>query len=97
MDLLAGPETSRMGTRGRTNPEYVGPSLLPALALHAGIGSGRKAARLHHLAALVRERIGTAVEGARFYAPPDAGMSLGLTTFDAPGLDANAMQKALLE
>jgi selenocysteine lyase/cysteine desulfurase len=24
-------------------------------------------------------------------------MSLGLTTFDAPGLDANAMQKALLE
>ena len=52
MDLLAGPETSHMGTRGRTNPEYVGPSLLPALALHAGIGSGRKAARLHHLAAL---------------------------------------------
>jgi len=80
-----------------TNPEYIGPSLLPALALHARIGAERKAARLRHLAALVRERILVSVKDVRIYTRPDAGMSLGLTTFDAPGFDANEAQKALLE
>lgn len=80
-----------------TNPEYIGPAILPALALHARIGATRKAARLRHLASLVRERVLLAVNDPRFYALPDPTMSLGLTTVDWPGLDATTVQRTLLD
>lgn len=80
-----------------TFPEYIGPTMLPALSLHARIGAENKAARLRYLAAQVRERIRAVVQDARFYALPDAAMSLGLTTVEWPGLDAKAVQRTLID
>src|SRR3546814_639025 len=93
--IPSAPGTSGMGRFEwiGTGPEYISPSLLPALALHARIGAGRKQARLQHLAALVRDRIRATVPDARFYTLPAPDMRLGLTTVDWPGIDAAALQR----
>jgi selenocysteine lyase/cysteine desulfurase len=80
-----------------TNPEYVGPSLLPALELHRSIGPARKAARLRYLNAIWRERVATALPGARFYTLADEAMSCGLCTVEIPGAEAPALQQGLRE
>ncbi len=76
-----------------TGPEYITAAALPALALHRAIGPTRKAARLRYLADHWRARAARALPQARFYAEP--GMSLGLTTVELPGVDADAVQKRL--
>lgn len=78
-----------------TAPEYVNPAAIPALALHAAIGAERKAARLRHLAAHVRERVTRAFPDARFYARPE--MSGSLTAIEFPGMDPETTQKTLRE
>ena len=78
-----------------TNPEYVGPSLLPALELHRSIGSARKAARLRYLNAHWREQVAAALPGARFYTLADEAMSCGLCTVEISGAEAPALQEGL--
>ncbi|PAP78647.1 hypothetical protein BSZ37_03720 [Rubrivirga marina] len=78
-----------------TSPEYVGPAVLPALALHATLGPERKAARLRYLTGYWRERAAAALPTARFYSRPDEEMSLGLCTIELPGLDAEAVKERL--
>jgi isopenicillin-N epimerase len=78
-----------------TGPEYVGPAVLPALALHASLGPARKAARLRHLGAYWRERVAEAFPEARFYTLPDDAMSCGLCTVELPGHDAEVLQQRL--
>lgn len=78
-----------------TAPEYVNPAAIPALALHASIGAERKAARLRHLAAHVRERVTRAFPDARFYARPE--MSGSLTAIEFPGMEPETTQKKLRE
>jgi selenocysteine lyase/cysteine desulfurase len=97
--IPSAPGTSGMGRFEwiGTGPEYISPSLLPALALHARIGAERKQARLQYLATLVRDRIRATVPDARFYTLPAADMRLGLTTVDWPGIDAAALQRTLLD
>ncbi len=97
--IPSAPGTSGMGRFEwiGTSPEYINPSLLPALELHARIGAERKQARLHHLADLLRGRIIANVPGARFYTLPAPELRLGLTTVDWPGIDAAAVQRTLLD
>lgn len=79
-----------------TAPEYINLAALPALALHEQLTATRKAARLKYLAGLVREAVTRAAPAASFYAAsPD--MTAGLTTFEIPGRDSSAVQKALRE
>jgi selenocysteine lyase/cysteine desulfurase len=80
-----------------TSPEYVGPAALPALAVHHSLGAARKAARLRYLAQHVRTSIARAVPDARFYTIDDPQMSVGLSTFDVPGVDADTLQQRLRE
>lgn len=75
-----------------TGPEYVGPAVLPALAIHNSLGAARKAARLRYLTAYWRERAATAVPAARFYTAPDPSMSCGLCTMELPGSDAQTVK-----
>ena len=79
-----------------TAPEYINVASIPALALHARLGAGRKAARLRYLASLVRERVRRAVPDATFYAAaPD--MTFGLTTFQIGGVDSAKLRAVLRE
>lgn len=78
-----------------TAPEYINIASIPALALHREIGAARKAARLNYLASVMRERLTSVVPDVRFYAP--LNMSLGLTTFEVPGVDSAKLQKTLRE
>jgi isopenicillin-N epimerase len=78
-----------------TCPEYINVASLPALALHDQLGAGRKAARVHYLATIVRESIATSQPHARFYASGPPGMTLGLTTFEIPGIDSAKAQAEL--
>lgn len=78
-----------------TAPEYVGPAVLPALALHATLGPARKAARLHYLTAYWRRRAVAALPSARFYTLSDASMSCGLCTVELPGHDSETLQQRL--
>jgi isopenicillin-N epimerase len=80
-----------------TAPEYVGPALGPALAVHASLGAARKAARLRYLATRLRARVTAAVPQARFYTTADAAMSCGITTVALPGVDVAALQRRLRE
>jgi selenocysteine lyase/cysteine desulfurase len=79
-----------------TAPEYINLAALPALALHEQITATRKAARLKYLAGLVREAVKKAAPAATFYAA-STDMTAGLTTFEIPGRDSSAVQKALRE
>lgn len=78
-----------------TGPEYVGPALLPALALQRSLGAARKAARLHYLTTYWRERASAALPNARFYTTADPAMSCGLCTVELPGTDAEALKESL--
>ena len=78
-----------------TGPEYVGPAVLPALALQRSLGATHKAARLHYLTAYWRERAAAALPHARFYTTADPTMSCGLCTIELPGLDAGSIQQRL--
>lgn len=78
-----------------TSPEYVAPAALPALAVHGSLGPARKAARLRYLAGYWRARAARALPDARFYTAPDPAMSVGLTTMELDGVDAEALQKEL--
>ncbi len=80
-----------------TGPEYVGPALLPALALHASIGAARKAARLRYLTGYWRERAAATLPDARFYSLPDESMTCGLCTIELPGHDPEALKTRLRE
>jgi isopenicillin-N epimerase len=78
-----------------TAPDYVGPALLPALALQRSLGAARKAARLRYLTAYWRERATAALPKARFYTTSDPLMSCGLCTIELPGVDAEALKDRL--
>ncbi|HEX8385633.1 MAG TPA: aminotransferase class V-fold PLP-dependent enzyme [Rubricoccaceae bacterium] len=78
-----------------TGPEYVGPSVLPALALHRTLGADRKAARLRYLTTYWRTRVAAAIPGALFYTADDEAMSCGLCTVELPGRDPEAVQQHL--
>src|SRR5690606_21828707 len=75
----------------------LGPAARPALALHRSLGTERKAARLNHLAAHLRERLRIKVPGVRFYTSADPSMSCGITTVALPGVDASKLQQRLRE
>lgn len=77
-----------------TSPEYINVASLPALALHEQLGAGRKAARLRYLAELVRQAVTSSHRKAMFYAS-GTGMTLGLTTFELPGIDSTKLQATL--
>ncbi len=77
-----------------TAPEYINVASLPALAVHARLGPSRKAARLVYLASIVRAAIARSLPDARFYASAPT-MTLGLTTFELPGVDSTKLQRAL--
>lgn len=79
-----------------TSPEYVGPAVLPALALHRSLGAARKAARLRYLNRQWRSRIAAALPNARFYTLDDEAMSCGLCTVELPGVDPEPLQQRLL-
>ncbi len=78
-----------------TGPEYVGPAVLPALALHQSLGPARKAARLRYLTAYWRERAAAALPEARFYTLPDEATSCGLCTVELPGHDPEVLRQRL--
>ena len=77
-----------------TAPEYINLASLPALALHEQLTPTRKAARLRHLAGLVRAEVRKAVPNASFYTTSTEMMN-GLTTFEIPGLDSSKTQEEL--
>lgn len=92
------------GTKGMTrfewigtNPEFIGPSLGPALAVHDSIGAERKAARLRHLNRYWRTRVATALPRARFSTADDEAMSCGICIVSLPGADHAALQQRLLK
>ena len=78
-----------------TAPAYIEPASLPAIALHHTLGAERKATRLRYLASHLRARLGEALPNARFYTTGEAGMSIGLTTIELPGVDSDALQREL--
>jgi isopenicillin-N epimerase len=78
-----------------TCPEYINVAALPALALHHQLGAGRKSARVRYLATILRESIATLQPSARFYTHETPGMTLGLTTFEIPGIDSAKVQTEL--
>jgi isopenicillin-N epimerase len=78
-----------------TAPEYINLAAIPALTLHSELGASRKRARLHHLAGVVRASLASAHPGIRFYANATDGMTLGLTTFEIPGVDSSRFQKEI--
>lgn len=80
-----------------TNPEYIGPAIAPALAVHDAVGTARKAARLRYLNRYWRSRAATAFPGARFSTIEDEAMSCGVCTVSLPGADHKAIQQQLLE
>jgi selenocysteine lyase/cysteine desulfurase len=77
-----------------TSPEYINVASLPALALHEQLGAGRKVARLKNLAELVRQAVTLSQRNATFYAAT-IDMTLGLTTFEIPGVDSTKLQARL--
>jgi len=79
-----------------TSPEYVGPAMLPALALHSSVGPARKAARLRYLTDYLRAQLAERVPTARFYSLPGEGMTCGLCTFELPGFDSTTLKDRLL-
>lgn len=91
------------GIEGMARYEWIGtvpdlgPAALPALDLHRRLGAERKAARLRHLAAHLREKVSAAVPGARYYAAADPAMSCGITTIELPDVDPAALQARLRE
>jgi selenocysteine lyase/cysteine desulfurase len=76
-----------------TTPEYINLASLPALAVHEQLGPSRKAARLRYLAELVRDAVTHSSKRATFYA--QSPMTLGLTTFEIPGVDSSKVQSDL--
>lgn len=78
-----------------TAPEYVTTAAAPAIEWHVTLGAARKAARLRHLAAAVREAVRLAADDARFYADDGPESTCALTTFEIPGVDSSALQSAL--
>jgi len=80
-----------------TNPEYVGPALLPALEIQRSLGAARKLARLRYLNRYWRTRAAAALPEARFYTNDDETMGCGLCLVEVPGADAEAVQKRLRE
>ncbi|HEU4828757.1 MAG TPA: aminotransferase class V-fold PLP-dependent enzyme, partial [Gemmatimonadales bacterium] len=80
-----------------TNPEYVGPALLPALQVQQRLGAERKVARLRYLARYWRTRAAGALPGARFYTDDGETTSCGLCVVEIPGADSTAIQKRLRE
>jgi selenocysteine lyase/cysteine desulfurase len=77
-----------------TAPEYINVASLPALVLHHQIGAGRKAARVRYLARLLRQAITASYPTAKFYAR-DTAQTLGLTTFEIPGVNSAKIQGEL--
>ena len=80
-----------------TNPEYVGPALLPALEIQRSLGAARKLARLRYLNQYWRTRVAAALPEARFYTNDDETMGCGLCLVEVPRADAEAVQKRLRE
>ena len=78
-----------------TCPEYINVASVPALALHHQLGAARKAARVRYLARMLRESIAATHPAARFYATRTQDMTLGLTTFEIPGVDSAKVQTEL--
>ena len=96
--LIPSPRTEKGMARFEwigTCPEYINVASLPALALHHQLGAGRKSARVRYLATILRETIARSQPHARFYADGSAGMTLGLTTFEIPGIDPAKVQAEL--
>ncbi len=80
-----------------TSPDYILPAAFPALDLHRSLGPAKKAARLTYLTSYLRKRLQADLPDARFYAGTDAGMSIGITTFELPGVSSDDLQKRLRE
>jgi selenocysteine lyase/cysteine desulfurase len=59
------------------------------------VDQSRAARRLRALHAHLRSRLARALPAARFYTGADPAMSIGLTTVELPGLDAQALQRRL--
>jgi selenocysteine lyase/cysteine desulfurase len=77
-----------------TTPEYVNVAAIPALTLHNELGANRKRARLHYLAGVLRASLASAHPGIKFYANA-TNETLGLTTFELPGVDSSKFQKEI--
>ncbi|MEO6445340.1 MAG: aminotransferase class V-fold PLP-dependent enzyme, partial [Gemmatimonadaceae bacterium] len=85
--LVPSPQTEKGMGRFEwigTAPDYVGPAILPAVALHNSLGPARKAARLRYLGNYWRERVASALPQARFYTLPSAEMSSWLCLVEVP-------------
>lgn len=79
-----------------TNPEFIGPALAPALAVHDAVGTLRKAARLRYLNRYWRSRAAATFPHARFSTVDGEEMSCGVCTVSLPGIDHKAIQQQLL-
>jgi selenocysteine lyase/cysteine desulfurase len=78
-----------------TNPEYIGPAVLPALEVQERLGPGRKLARLRYLNRYWRTRAAAAIPAARFYTTEAEAMGCGLCILEVPGVDAAQLQERL--
>jgi selenocysteine lyase/cysteine desulfurase len=78
-----------------TTPEYINVAAIPALTLHNELGASRKRARLHYLAGVLRASLASAHPGIKFYANASDETTLGLTTFELPGVDSSKFQKEI--
>ena len=80
-----------------TNPEFIGPAIGRALAVHESVGAARKAARLRYLNRHWRRRVTEAFRGVRFLTSDEEHMSCGICTLSLPGADHAALQQRLLK
>lgn len=80
-----------------TSPEFIGPAIGAALAVHDAVGTERKAARLRYLNRYWRDRVAASTPDASFLTTDDEEMSCGICTLSLPGASPVAVQQRLLK